>query len=211
MGREKNMPQSQNKYTEKGKLKINLICRKAVKVFSRKGYAFATLADVANAAGMSKAGIFHYFSMKEELLFVILNRYMDYTLHELKRKIKSARTPSDKIRTLVYHHIGHYRNNPDESRLILHESGNLPKQYRKILVGKQKEYMGILISAIEDLIEDTEDKYQRAKIIAYSLIGMCNWPYMWFDPNGPVSPETLAKEICDIFFGTLAEVASQTR
>ena len=59
-------------FTDKGREKIAEICTVAARVFSEKGYLAATLGDVAKAAGMTKGGIFHYFSTKEELLFLIL-------------------------------------------------------------------------------------------------------------------------------------------
>jgi AcrR family transcriptional regulator len=187
--------------TRKGRLKVDEICRNAAEVFSSKGYINATLADVAQAVRMSKGGIFHYFSTKEELLFLILYRYMDRTLTTLRPKLASNASPQQKIRTFVHHHIGHYRDNFNESRLILHEHENLPGNYLEIIKTKEKEYTGILVEAIEEILGTDRKSQRRAKIAAYSLIGMCNWPYIWYDPSGPVSPEELAEEICGIFSG----------
>jgi AcrR family transcriptional regulator len=191
--------------TTKGRLKVEEICRNAAEVFSSKGYINATLADVARAARMSKGGIFHYFSSKEDLLFLILCRYMDQTLTTLRAKLASDATPQDKIRIFVHHHISHYRDNFNESRLILHEHENLPSHYLEIVKSKEKEYMRILVKAIEELPGTGHKLHRRAKIAGYSLIGMCNWPYIWYDPRGPVSPEELAEEICGIFLGEYAK------
>ena len=53
------------------------------------------------------------------------------------------------------------------------------------------------------LIEGYEGKPLKANLVAYSLMGMCNWPYTWFDPHGKVTPEDLAEEIYRIFVGEL--------
>jgi len=194
--------------TKKGRSKVDEICRNAAEVFSSKGYINATLADVAHAVRMSKGGIFHYFSTKEELLFLILCRYMDRTLVALRAKLTSNASPQEKIRGFVYHHIGHYRDNFNESRLILHEHENLPRNYFEIIKSKEKEYTGILVEAIEELLGTDHESQRRAKIAAYSLIGMCNWPYIWYDPSGPVGPEELAEEICGIFLGEFVKTPS---
>jgi hypothetical protein len=162
-------------FTNKGKLKIDEICRKAAKVFSTKGFATATLSDVSRVVGISKGGIYHYSTPK----------------------------PIEKIRIFIEHHICHYRDNLYASRLILHESQNLPPNYWEIIKDKQKEYLGTLRSAIMELIEGYEEKPEKANLVAYSLIGMCNWPYTWFDPKGKVTPEELAEEIYKIFVGDL--------
>jgi AcrR family transcriptional regulator len=192
-------------FTEKGKSKIDEICQKATEVFSKRGYRNATLADVSRAADISKGGIYHYFSTKEELLYFILCRYMDQTLSELREEMKQFMTPQERIRVFVQHHIRHYRENLHESRLILHEAQNLPTNYWAIIRYKEKEYMKILKSSVESLSEAFENNPRRVGLIAYSLIGMCNWPYMWFNPDGPVSPEELAEEISRIFLGELGQ------
>lgn len=194
--------------TKKGRLKVDEICRNAAELFSSKGYMNTTLADVANSVQMSKGGIFHYFSTKEELLFLILCRYMDKTLVALRAKLTSKASPQQKIISFVHHHIGHYRDNFNASRLILHEIENLPSDYLDIIESKEREYTDILIEAIEELLSANRKSAKRAKIAAYSLIGMCNWPYMWYDPTGPVGPEELADEICDIFLGEFVKKAS---
>ena len=191
--------------TEKGKLKIDEICQTATEVFSKRGYSNATLADVSHATGISKGGIYHYFSTKEELLYFILSRYMDQTLSELKKKMRQFMTPQERIRIFVQHHIRHYRENFHESRLILHEAQNLPSNYWAIIRGKEREYMKILKSSVEGLNKAFEHNPRRVRLIASQLIGMCNWPYMWFNPNGTVSPEELAEEISKIFLGELNE------
>ena len=192
-----------NHFSKKGKLKIDEICVRASEVFSKKGYLTATLADVANAAGISKGGIYHYFSTKEELLFLILLRYMDQTLHELKEKLKSTDVHRDKIRVFIHHHIAHYRDNFHESRLILHEAHHLPDEYFKLVRQKEKEYVNLLAENIRDFVFGYRNNPLKIKLVTFSLIGMCNWPYMWFDPKGSVQPEELAEEIFKVFVGDL--------
>src|SRR3954470_12890152 len=44
----------------------------AGRVFAQRGYEGATMLDVAQAAGFSKAGVYHYFASKEHLLHRLL-------------------------------------------------------------------------------------------------------------------------------------------
>jgi AcrR family transcriptional regulator len=194
-------------FSLKGRIKIDQICRKAAGVFSSRGYATATLADVAHEVGISKGGIYHYFSTKEELLFVILCRYMDHTLESLRMKFEAILDPREKIRTVIVHHMTHYHDNLDESRLILHETENLPPDYLEIIKGRQREYIDIIRAAVEEVLKETNGGPLRIKLVVFSLIGMCNWPYTWFDPYGPATPEELAEVIYDIFMGELGMTA----
>ena len=50
------------------------ILNEAVVLFGEHGYAGASLADIANAADISKAGLLHHFSSKDELFAKVLER-----------------------------------------------------------------------------------------------------------------------------------------
>lgn len=45
----------------------DLILQTAIKIFSQKGFASATMDDIAEAVGLSKAGVYFYFPSKESL------------------------------------------------------------------------------------------------------------------------------------------------
>lgn len=188
-------------YTEKGKKKIAEICQAAAQVFYEKGFLSATLADISSAVGTTKGSIFHYFTTKEELLFLILYRYHESTLAHLKQELDAARSPHDKIYTYIKNFIMGYRDRQVESRLALNERVNLPPNYLEIIKEKEREFVNILRSLVENLLEKKERSRKQVTLLTYSLLGMCTWPYRWFDPRGKLSPEELARTIYKIFMG----------
>lgn len=58
----------------KGVAKREEILTTALEVISREGYRGASIRELADAAGLSQAGILHYFGSKEELFAAILDR-----------------------------------------------------------------------------------------------------------------------------------------
>jgi AcrR family transcriptional regulator len=191
------------KFTEKGKETIAEICKVAARVFDERGYLAATLGDVAQAAGMTKGGVFHYFSKKEELLFLILHRYMDFTLRALKKKLETCGTPYDKIYVFIHHHLQNYRENQAESRLALRERANLPANYLGIIKDMEREYREILRSLVRSLMEGRGKSSRKVLLATYSLLGMITLPYVWFDPDGKAKPKELGDLICEIYLGGL--------
>ena len=192
-------------FTEKGKKKISQICKVAAQVISEKSYLGSTLSDISRAAGTSKGGIFHYFSTKEELLFFILYSFMNQTVREIRRKINSNNTPLENVRIFIHHHIGDAENNLAETSLLLRESRNLPPKYLKIIKDLEREYVNILRGLVVALMKRHRKNTRKVTFITYSLLGMCNWPIMWFNPNhkSKSNSSELAKQIYEIFVGDL--------
>ncbi len=190
-------------FTQKGKVKIGEICGVAAKVFSEKSYLSATLGDVAQAAGITKGGIFHYFSTKEELLFLILYRHMRFTLQALKEKIDTCDSPNEKIYVFIHHHLNNYRDNQNEARLTLQERVNLPPRLLRFIKDMEREYREILRSIIEELAAGRKINSQEVLLATYSLLGMVTLPYNWFDPAGKATAHQLGDLIYKIFLGGL--------
>ncbi len=190
-------------FTEKGKKRIAEICRAAAGVFYERGYLSSTISDISAAVGKTKGGIFHYFSTKEELLFLILYRYYEYTLNKLKEDLNACNSPHEKIYTYIRSFIMGYRDKQIESRLALNERGNLPPKYLEIIKEKEKEFVSILRSLVDNLLNKKDRSKNSVTFLTYSLLGMCTWPYRWFNPQGEISPEELAQVIYQIFMGEI--------
>lgn len=188
-------------FTEKGKRKIAEICRAAAEVFYEKGYLSATLDDVALAMGGSKGAIYHYFSSKEDVLFLILCRYLDASLKELEDKLSRYKSPHERLYAYIEFFILNYEKKQMESRLALNERGNLPKRYFSKIKHKERPFVRILRSVVENVLAEEERNPQNITLIANSLMGMLNWPYRWFDPKGDAKPKELAKVVYKILVG----------
>ena len=198
-------------FTAKGREKIEEICRKAALLFSEKGYQEATLADVSKAAGITKAGIYHYFTTKEELLFFILHNYMSGVLEKARRNFTAKATPKERIRTFIIDHIKYLDENLHESRLIINQWRNLAPKYREVIRMQQREYVDLLETGIEGLLGNSGKDADDSKLTAYILMSLCNAPYNWYRAGGKFSPERIAEEVFKIFTGQLFEKRTESK
>ena len=185
--------------TEKRQKKMEMICRKAARVFSKNGFINSSLLDVSKAAGLSKGGIYHYFPNKEMLLFVITDRYMDILLDGLEDELRKMPDPKEQIRFFIRRHIDYYTKNVHESRIIMHGFEDISPVNRKALRKKTKRYINILRTSIGAFFEDSAASAMKKKTALYSLLAMFNWIYWWYDPKGVITPAELAEELYRIF------------
>src|SRR5947207_7521250 len=73
----------------------------AAKVFSERGYHGASMQDVANAAGMQKASLYHHVGQKEDLLYAIHEKMIDELTALAMPVVSSSRSPAEKIREVI--------------------------------------------------------------------------------------------------------------
>ena len=69
--------------SEKTDQKRQLILDSAVKVFADKGYKAVTMKDIVEASGISRGGLYLYFSCVEEIFLAVLDRKERATDNEI--------------------------------------------------------------------------------------------------------------------------------
>src|SRR4030043_2482277 len=95
-------------FNEKELNRMCVIGKAASKLFDEKGYLETSLRDISNAAKLSKGGIYHYFANKHEILYFILDNYMDLLLGGLERELKDISDNALKIRHILFRHLKLY-------------------------------------------------------------------------------------------------------
>ncbi|MBI4561994.1 MAG: helix-turn-helix transcriptional regulator, partial [Candidatus Rokubacteria bacterium] len=69
------------------------IIQAALEAFARRGYHQASIREIARAADLSLAGLYHYVRGKDELLFLVIDRSLDGLLAKLDAALAEAVTP----------------------------------------------------------------------------------------------------------------------
>lgn len=197
--------------SEKELVRKHAIGRAAAKLFHKKGYLETSLQDISAAAGASKGAIYYYFSSKHEILFFILDTYMDSLLHGLEDELRSVPPGTKRIEYITRRHISLYNNRVPEAKAILLDAHNLPAKDFKAVAAKQKRYARILAQALSEYF-DGQMPAVNLKAIAYILFGMCNSIMHWHDPEGPIKLDELTDMCLNIFLrGTAHYVGAGNR
>jgi AcrR family transcriptional regulator len=191
----------------KGKLRE--ICRIAARVFYEKGYDGASMQDIAKAVGLTKAGLYHHVGSKDRLLYEIMNYGMDILDEMVLQKVKDIQDPREKLRQTIIGHIDLIvRARDQEITVILHENRSLKGALRKKINARKREY----IHYLEGLITQVQERSGgmpalSPRLAAFALLGMVNWLYQWFRPEGPTKQDELTQTYVDFFFRGLLSTA----
>jgi len=184
------------------KHQLREICSAAARVFYEKGYDGASMQDIAAAVGLTKAGLYHHVGSKDRLLFEIMNYGMDILDEMVLQKVKDIDDPAEKLRQTIAGHVNLIVRARDfELTVILHENRSLKGTLQKKIDARKKVYIHFL----EGLIAETQQRSGRkplvsAHLAAFFLLGIINWLYQWYHPEGPVNQAELSRGLIDFFF-----------
>jgi AcrR family transcriptional regulator len=183
------------------------ILRTAARLFQQRGYDATSMNDVAAALKLSKGGLYHHFQSKDEILFEIMNHAMEITQDRVLNPVRGIADPEERLRALIRLHIEVVLSPRDrEITVMLHENHPLPPALRKRINSRKKDYIHFL----ENLMAEVQEKVQPSRPVgvkvspraaAFALLGMINWIYQWYKPEGELQAQNLIPQFTDLIFG----------
>ena len=176
------------------------IAKAAALLFDTNGYAETSLRDISIAAGLSKGGIYHYFSSKHEILFLIVDGYLDVLHDRVKEDLAEIEDPRAKLRFFLDRHLRIYLEHMPEGGEFLNHARDLPQREQRCIAHKEKDYASILTGILAEMV-DTEKSNAKLKAVTYFIFGLCNSIMHWYNPAGEIPLE----EVSDICYQLLMD------
>jgi AcrR family transcriptional regulator len=179
------------------------ILRTAARLFQQRGYDATSMNDVAAALKLSKGGLYHHFQSKDEILFEIMNHAMEMTQERVITPVRNIADPVERLRALIRLHIEVVLSPRDrEITVMLHENHPLPPTLRKRINHRKKEYVHFVESLIADVQRGRGVKGAVGpRAAAFALLGMINWIYQWYKPEGELQANNLIPQFTELLFG----------
>ena len=188
------------------------ILRTAARLFQQRGYDATSMNDVAAALKLSKGGLYHHFQSKDEILFEIMNHAMELTQERVISPVRGIAGAEERLRALIRLHIEVVLSPRDrEITVMLHENHPLPPTLRKRINTRKKEYVHFVEGLIADVQKAESQKDSQhlrqaggrvsPRAAAFALLGMINWIYQWYKPEGELQTHNLVPQFTDLVFG----------
>jgi AcrR family transcriptional regulator len=178
------------------------ILRAAARLFQQQGYDATSMNDVAAALKLSKGGLYHHFQSKDEILYHIMSHAMDITEERVINVVRRIEGAEERLRALIRLHIEVVLSEEDrEITVMLHENHPLPPALRRKINGRKKDYVHFVENLVADVQRQRNSTSQvTPRAAAFALVGMINWIYQWYRPDGSLTGDALVRQYTDIFF-----------
>jgi TetR/AcrR family transcriptional regulator, cholesterol catabolism regulator len=179
------------------------IYRAAARIICEKGYDATSMNDIAEAVGLTKAGLYHHISGKRDLLFRIMNFGLDALEEEVIIPALAAEDAEERLRTIITKHVQLITsrstpqgNNP-VSIVVDEVTGLTPSQRRKT-DQRKRVYVDLIHETLVRLREEGKLSDVDLTAAAYSLLGMILWLSRWYNPAGRLTPQQVSEEVTKI-------------
>jgi AcrR family transcriptional regulator len=181
----------------------------AATVFAERGFHRTSMRDLSRASKMSLAGMYYYVKSKDDLLFQIQRNCFEQVLAGAAEALATVTAPRERLGVFIRHHVTFFARHMVEMKVLSHEAESLTGGSLEQINALKRRYVELCHGLLADLDAQTGGAPVNRGVAAYTLFGMMNWIYTWYDPAGPVGAEALADAICRLFMNGYSGEAVQ--
>lgn len=165
----------------------------AVRLFATKGFHGTGIRELAQAAKLSSASLYHYMGTKEELLAEIMWDCLERLLSAAMLATTDVTDPQEKLGRLVALHVIAHAVQAKETAVVDNELRSLQPKIRRRVIAQRDAYERLWAETIEEghaqgvFTADPDGVTRRA------LLEMCSGVARWYSPRGKLPLTALAE------------------
>jgi AcrR family transcriptional regulator len=167
--------------------------------------------DIAAAADLSAANLYHYFDGKNDLLFYCQDRALDRMLAAVASARRESATAPERLSLVLNAHLQTLLDEIEGATAHL-QIDSLPPALREKIVGKRDRYERALRRIIADGMTRGELVNMDPAVVARAMLGAMNWTVTWFRPDGSATAAAVGEVISRFLVrGVAARTPAVTR
>ncbi|MFK7972567.1 MAG: TetR/AcrR family transcriptional regulator [Bacteroidia bacterium] len=143
-------PRTSTQFEEMREQSRNAILEAALKLFAEKGYHKASIAQIANEAGVSKGLIYNYFEKKDDLLMGMIEREMKVG-ESMIAEMMAIESPLDQFRFVITQAFKQIKDNAEHNKLLIGLSLHIDEFpfLKDIIIGKYEGSMPFFVPLLK--------------------------------------------------------------
>lgn len=182
-----------------------MILEQAGLLFARRGYPATSMNQVAEACGLSKATLYHYYKDKYTLLVNIAEAHVTRLAAIVEEVAVRGLAPEARMRELILSLVREYATAQSAHRVLTEDVKFLEPEDRQRVLDQERAVVRGFAQAVVALRPDLGSTVMGMPLTML-LFGMINWMFTWMKPEGPLDYEDMAQVVADLFLGGLPAV-----
>jgi len=179
----------------------DLMMERSIQLFAQKGFKETSIQDIVNELNVTKGTFYYYFKSKQELLMDIHLQYIE-RLIENQETILADKTTSypEKLNSIIFKLVHDIEKEGLRAKVFFREMRHLSEEHLEQIIPKRDRFKENVQEIIEKGMEAGQFRSDLpSDIVTLGILGMTNWSYFWFQPDGEKSD----REVAAIFYKML--------
>jgi AcrR family transcriptional regulator len=181
------------------------ILEAAAAAIAEHGFHGMTMRGLARATGRGLATFYDYFASKEDLLFSLQTSAFETMTESVESALSGVDDHVDRLYVFVLNHLRYAAEHRSAMRVLVHEASALPAGRRKTVRILKEAYFNICRDIVASILAAgcnspgaegvANPEPAEVERVTYSVFGMLNWSYGWYDPEQHGTPQDVARTI----------------
>lgn len=184
----------------------DMILTRAAALFAKRGYPSTSMNQVAEACGLSKATLYHYYQDKYTLLVSIADGHVSRLAALIEDEQAAALSGEARLRYLIHRIVEEYADAQDAHRVLTEDVKFLEADDRERVLSKERRVVAGFAAAVS-AVDASKSNAKLAKPLTMLLFGMINWMFTWMKPDGALNHAAMGPIVADLFLGGIGKVA----
>ncbi len=180
------------------------ILETAARLFQAKGFAATSIRDIAQAAGVQKAAIYHYVSNKEELLRRIFAETANELNTFMQELLASPMSNLQRLRRAISIYLTFVVGRGAAITVAFRDARGMSAEHVQWLENISQNHMQLWNQIIRSGIATGEFRPVEVPMASFAILGACSWMHAWYSPGGRLTAEEIAECFADLFVSGLA-------
>lgn len=180
------------------------IAAAAARLFGAAGVNPISMEDIAEAVGLAKPSLYHYFKTRDEILYAIHEQTIGFLTRRFIARQAAGALPPERLRGAIGDAFDLVNEMPGFSRVIFEHLRHVSPPFREQIRANQAEYTARIQGIFEDGIASGDFRPIDPHLATLALLGMVNWSHQWYSSSGTASPEQLTEQFFSYFMHGVA-------
>lgn len=177
------------------------IVQAALAVFREKGYERATVRDIAAKAGLGSSSLYSHIKSKRDLFLEAVGPVIEAGAERMTAVVNSDLEDPEKLRAAIVGTTEAFAEHYPEAFVYL-------RDFYPVLETADPELRRRYESAWTEIIESGIRKGvfrsdADPKVVAYGILGMCNWLHRWYRLEGRCSATEIGGQFANVILDGL--------
>jgi AcrR family transcriptional regulator len=179
------------------------IVRHAAALFDAGGYHATSMEDIADAVGVRKPTLYHYFRTKDEILFWIHDEFIELLISRQTRRLETPMGEEQLLLEVMADILELMETHRGHVRVFFEHHRDLPAEQLTAIAAKRERYQAMVSDAIRCGIERGTFRPVDVQLATLALFGTCNWAYQWYRAGGALRTREIAYQFWDMLLNGL--------